>query len=363
MALISKIILYLLAISFAFGQLARINIFNTSIPIVDFLILALVFFNLLGYYRVKHLKITNKPLLFFLLFAWISFGINLIIHHYPPLKPLLYLLRLTGLLSLFILPLNKKLLSQKFHLFLSIALIANIIFGFIQYFFWPDFTYFETFNWDPHLYRLVSTFFDPTFTGLIYLLFFFKIFLSPTKNKVFKYFLLIITYLAMSLTYSRSSLLAFWLTSLFVSFRLKKPIISAISTILIILTIILLPRQPGEGTRLQRTSSVKAKIENYQEGVSVFLKSPIIGHGYNNLYYVREVRNPVSHANFGFDSSLLTILSATGIIGFILFILGLKKTFISSTPILQTELVAVLIHSLFSNSLLYPWILTLLLLN
>jgi hypothetical protein len=361
MALVFKIILYLLATSFAFGQLARINIFNTSVPIIDLFILVLVFLNLFSHYQAKQLKITNKYLLYFLFFAWISFGINLIIHHYPPLKPLLYLLRLTGLLSLFIFPLNQQLLNQKFHLFLSIIIIANIMFGFIQYFLWPDLTYFEVFNWDPHLYRLVSTFFDPTFTGLIYLLFFIKIFLSPLKNKILKYFLLFVTYLAIALTYSRSSLLAFWLTSLFVTFRLKKPIISVISTLIIILTIVLLPHQPGEGTKLQRTSSIKAKIENYQEGIKVFLKSPIIGRGYNNLYYVRNVTNPNSHANFGFDSSLMTILTTTGIIGFFLFILGFKKTFTTSNSLFQAEMVAVLIHSLFSNSLLYPWILCLLL--
>lgn len=361
MALISKIILFSTAFVFFFGQLFRLNFSDISFAIIDIFIFLLFSINIFDHFKTKNWKIKNKFFLYFLIFTWISFLINLFVSHIYSLKPILYLLRLTFLFSFFIIPLNKDFLSQKFHKFFDLIIISNIIFGLIQYFFWPDFTYFNSLNWDPHLFRLVGTFFDPTFTGLIFLLFLIKIFLS--KKTHFQKFLIILSYLGLALTYSRSSLIAFLLAFSFIALKLKKPKIFFISLIIFLLTIISLPRQTGEGTKLERTSSIKAKIENYKEGIGVFLKSPIIGHGYNNLSFVRTNINENSHANSGFDSSLLTILTTTGIIGFFLFIIGLKNEFKQSNLTKQTMWISILFHSLFANSLLYPWILLFLILT
>jgi hypothetical protein len=68
-----------------------------------------------------------------------------------------------------------------------------------------------------------------------------------------------------------------------------------------------------------------------------------------------------SHACSGSASSLLLILATTGVLGFIIFVNLIYKliadlakntyglTFLSC-------LVAVLVHSLFVNSLFYPWV-------
>ena len=304
-------------------------------------------FNFFYHFKKHSLRIHNQPLLIFVIIAWVTFFINFFIHHFPLLPALLYLFRLSILLSFFILPPPKPTKN-----IFILVLFANVIFGFIQYFIWPDFTYFNSLNWDPHLYRLVSTFFDPTFTGLIYLMFLIYLFFNYRN-----YFLLTPIYLAMVLTYSRSTFLCFAIAFIFISIKLKKPTIGIISTILILTTMLLLPRLEGEGTKLERTSSIKAKIENYKEGISVFTKSPIIGFGYDNLFYVRQISNPNSHANSGFDGSLLTILTTTGIIGFIPFCLGLKEYYKKSNLFHKSLLLAIFVHSLFANSLLYPWIL------
>jgi O-antigen ligase len=123
-----------------------------------------------------------------------------------------------------------------------------------------------------------------------------------------------------------------------------------------LLTIIVLPRRPGEGTKLERTSSIFAKVENYQEGYKLFTQSPIIGHGYNNLPLIRN-SNATSHANSGFVGSLLTILTTTGLIGFFLFSIGIGTYYHQSDLLKKTMLISLLVHSLFANSLLYPWIL------
>jgi len=353
MAFVSKIIIYLSAIIFLFGQIFRINFNGISFPLIDLSILALFCLNIFDKFKNHDLKIKNKYFLYFITFAWASFIFNIFRYHIDSISPLLYLCRLTFLISFFIFPLNLK--DKNFKNFFTIIIISNIIFGLIQYFIWPNFTYFDALNWDPHLFRLVSTFFDPTFTGFIYLMFLIHVYLNPKIP--FRWTLLAMTYIALVLTYSRSSYLSFLLAFTFIALKKKNIKVFLFSSILIISTIFLLPRQAGEGTKLERTSSIKAKIENYQEGLIVFTRAPIIGHGYNNLYFVRTIKNSNSHANFGFDSSLITILTTTGIIGLLLFLLGLKNYYTKADLTHQTMLIALLLHSLFANSLLYPWIL------
>lgn len=346
MASLAKITTIGLIITLFFGQLLRFDFNGISVPLIDIFIGILAVVNLLGRPKIK-----NIPLFLFLIFTWIAYFLNL--NRFPfSLKPLLYLLRLNFLTSFFIFPPN---FSPKIKHFLFLVLTTNILFGFIQYFFWPDLTIFSALNWDPHLYRLVSTFFDPTFTGLIYLFFLIKIFLTSPN-----YYLLIAIYLALALTYSRSSLAAFLLAFGFLAHRLQKPKIFFLSLIILLFTLLVLPRLPGEGTRLERTSSIKAKIENYRQGFLVFRQSPLIGHGYNNLFFVKPIQNPLSHANSGFDGSLITILTTTGIIGLSLFIGGLIIYFRQSNLLHQTLLLTLLFHSLLANSLLYPWALMLL---
>lgn len=344
MAFIQSIILYALCIAFFFGQLIRLDFQNISFPLIDIFIAAFSIVNILIKIKSRNLKIHNHPFLFFLIAAWLSFFINGFIYHFPLIKPFFYLLRLSFLLSFFVFPpvINKKNTS-----FFKICLVANIVFGLIQYFFWPDIRPFNALNWDPHLYRLVSTFLDPTFSGLIYLLFLINLFFSSSALLPFCYF-------ALALTYSRSTLLSLLASSIFLSVSKKKPKIFVVCLLIILLTLAVLPRQEGEGTKLERTSTIKAKIVNYQEGLSLFTRSPIIGFGYNNLSYVRQLQNPSSHSASGFDSSLVTILSTTGIIGFTFFIFGLKKLFSYASLERKTMLIAVIIHSLFANSLLYP---------
>lgn len=350
MALISKIIYIFVIFAFFIGQIFRINIFNFSFPLIDIAIVLLSSFNIIQHIKNKTFKIKNKFWVYFLIFTWIFLVFNLLKNQIFSLTPIFYLIRLTCLLSLFIFPLKKN-KNQKL---IYIAIIANIVFGFIQYFFWPNFTYFNVLNWDPHLYRLISTFFDPTFTGLIYLLFIIYLFLK--KEFPYKLPLLVISYIAMALTYSRSTYLSFLLAFTFIAIKSKKIKIFLLSLLIITLTVFILPRQPGEGTKLERTSSITAKIENYKEGWQTFKQSPIIGHGYNTLSLIRNINNPNSHSNSGFDGSIMTLLTTTGLIGTFLFFLGLKSLYKDSNLIKKTFLIVILFHSLFANSLLYPWI-------
>lgn len=345
MALVTKIALYLSIVLFFFGQLFRFKFIGFSSPYFNLAILLLAFLNLFNQKNIyKKLK---NPIAYFISFSLLSLIFNWL--KYPfSFSSLFYWLRLFSLLSFFIFPLK---IDKKTDKFFILILCSSLIFGFIQYFVWPDFTSFSSFNWDPHLYRLVGTFFDPTFTGLIFLLFILKIYFKNSSN----YLLLFFPYLGLALTYSRSSLLAFFIVFSFISLKTKKIQLFISTFLIIILTIIILPRMPGEGTKLERSSSIKAKIINYKEGLKLFSTSPIIGVGFNNLPTIRNEKN--SHSNSGFDGSLLTIAVTTGLIGLFLFSKIFYYSLNSSSLYWQSLLLAVFVHSLFANSLLYPWIL------
>jgi O-antigen ligase len=352
MAFVSAIIFSFVCFSFFIGQLFRLNLLGFNFPLIDIAIVIFSLFNLFLHFKYHTFKVRNKFLGYFLIYSWLLLGPTLLIFQIYSFKPIFYLIRLTCLLSLFIFPPK---INQKFKKLFHLSIIANIIFGLIQYFFWPDFTYFDVINWDPHLYRLVSTYFDPTFTGLIYLFFIIKIFID--KKTPYRWLLLITTYVALALTYSRSTLLSLIFVFGFIAWKNKKISILISIIALVFLTILVLPRQAGEGTKLERTSSIKAKIENYQEGFTLFKQHPILGIGYNNIPFFKKTTNEMSHANGGFDSSLLTILISTGIIGGSLFIIGFKKLFNQSNITIQSCFIGIFVHSLFANSLLYPWIL------
>ncbi len=340
MAIITKIIFYLTTTVLFFGPSFRLNLFSTSVPVFDILLILYTLTNLLSS-KVKHHR--------FIVFAsWAIFTYFLNLSSFQPsFKSLFYLIRLVNFCILF--SITPKLTKTQIK-YLSLVIIANIVFGIIQYFLWPNLSNYQYLGWDPHLNRLTSTFLDPTFTGLLFLLF---LIYSYFTNK--STFILILIYISMALTYSRSSLLSLFSSSLFVS-KIKKNNTLSIKTILIILlTNILLPDTVGEGTNLIRTSTIKAKIDNYKQAIALIVKKPIIGYGYGNLEKARAI-DPKNHSSQGFDSSLLTITSTSGIIGLLLFTNALAKLFYHSNLAQKTLLISVLVHCQFSNSLLYPWI-------
>ena len=168
MAFVSTIIFSFVCFAFFIGQIFRLNLFWFNFPLIDVAIIIFSLYNLFTHFKHHTLKTKNKFLTYFLIYAWVLLIFSLFKYQISPLKPVFYLIRLTCLLSFFIFPPQ---ITKKFKNLFYLSIIANIIFGLIQYFFWPDFTYFDVINWDPHLYRLVSTYFDPTFTALIYLFF------------------------------------------------------------------------------------------------------------------------------------------------------------------------------------------------
>jgi len=301
-----------------------------------------------------------KPLLLFLVIGVIS--LIPAIFYFGPLASLvglMYLIRF-GLYSLFFMVISKLLSAKDLSRLTMILGITFVITAWAQYLFFPDIRTLQIANWDAHYYRVVGTLFDPGFLGIILL--FFLIFLLNFKELKYK-ILWGITYLAFVLTYSRSSFLAFFVATGFIAWRQKSGKFLLGMWLLMAVTLPLLPRaSDGEGVKLERTNSIQARIDNWRNSLIIFRDHPIIGVGFNTYRYAQkqygfltENKWLSSHAGAGADSSILFVLATTGLVGLFSYLYYLKSLWGYSH--LQIYLVPLLVHSLFLNSLFYPFVL------
>lgn len=274
---------------------------------------------------------------------------------------LLYFVRLVSFVLLFSFVRSKYKSEKDKELVYQKLLFVNffvVIFGFVQYFFFPDLRYLKTFGWDDHYFRLVSTFLDPAFTGIIMLL---GLILSLNwyikKGKNVYLALGTLNLLAIALTYSRSTYLALVVSLVYFAILIKRKFILIFPLFLLIL-IPLLPRPSSEGVKLERTYSIFQKFDDYGKATVLISKSPVFGIGFNNTCVGRETflneSGYMSHSCSGIDNSILFILATTGVVGFIFFVEVLTKINFRSAS--GVALVAVLTHSMFTNTLFYPFV-------
>lgn len=241
------------------------------------------------------------------------------------------------------------------------------IFGLYQYFAYPDVRALTVWEWDDHLLRLVGTFLDPGFT-VIFLVFGFLISLALLISTQKKFWLLPLglALLTTALTYSRAGYLALVAGAATLLF-LRKKLVWGLAILLVLIAIVaVIPGQGSEGVLLTRTTSIFERLGSYSEGWALFTKSPVFGVGYNNTCiakakFLGQFVDYSSHACSGVASGPLLVLATSGLIGFIsLFFLGVRLIQRLDKSIYATVFLAsgvsLLVHSLFTNSLFYPWV-------
>ncbi|KKP40729.1 hypothetical protein A2130_04075 [Candidatus Woesebacteria bacterium GWC2_33_12] len=325
-----KIIFTAILIVFPFGQLVKWN----GINLFDVLVLILA---VLTFFKKAKYPKWYRYFIYFILAGLFSLVVN---YKLTEIKSVLYLVRLLSYsyVAIYVANFVKKKLAISYWL-LAVS-VAGATFGWLQYLFLPDVRFLKFFGWDDHLYRMVGTFFDPTYLALIILLgIIIAVFTKKTKTF---YFLLI----SLAFTYSRATYLAL---GLFLVYKRK-----FLAILVFVITVFLLPKMLSEGTNFGRVVSNQNKILNYVETIKVVKKSPAIGVGFNNFCLARENVDPDSHSCFGSDSSLLLILATTGVVGFILFLNFVLH--LPNSSVLISSFLLVLVHSMFANSLFYPHI-------
>ncbi len=361
-----------LIVSILAGELIKFPLSGNQGPVaLDILVSILC---LIGIYKVKlKFKKPNSPIkigFLFILVAILSLAftpLHLNLNEYLTsfsytTRFFLYLI-LSYLIYLGAFPGVKKKISQTL-LFSGVGLSAI---GLLQFVIFPNLEFLQVFGWDPHYFRTVSTFLDPNFAGAFFVLTI-LILTSYRTSRVY-YLAFVITYLALLTTFSRSSYLMFLVSGVALSL-LKKSKALFLSTLLLFLILLLGFQIYGQFVAIpkgvNRTQSASYRLDAWQDGITIFQKSPILGIGFNAYKYaVSEYRLADeqfldSRGSTTNDSSFLYILATTGLLGLItytLFLISIISSAFKNNFVLVAGVAGLIVHSFFANSLFYPFIL------
>jgi hypothetical protein len=274
---------------------------------------------------------------------------------------LFYLARIASYIPLIYLLPKLKTNTKQLALGMLIAVMLAAFFGWFQYLFFPDLTELKNFGWDDHYYRLVSTFLDPAFTGIVFALSAttsLSLFLK-SKSKVYL-FSFIFLFVSLAFTYSRASYLAFSVGMLILFWQKHKKYMLSILAALILIVLILPNKMGGEGVNLLRTSSAVQKLKNFSDSYEIISHSPLFGVGFNNLCTAKAKLSIPTGTNscYGLDNTFLFVWATTGVTGLIIFINLLFDLYKNNKSILwRASLGMVIIHSMFTPTIFFPWVL------
>jgi hypothetical protein len=224
------------------------------------------------------------------------------------------------------------------------------------------------FGWDDHYFRLISTLFDPAFTGLI-LVMTWCLLMTQAQIKAGGFCLASLLITAILLTYSRASYLAFFSSASYlwlVRPKLRHTLI--LMAMVTLVGLIFLPKPAGEGGLITRTSTVKARQSSGAETLATFQPLDLLtGQGLfvSNQPLTYQAPFVISnHAKIP-DNSLIFLVQSLGLIGAGVIIFWLNKIWWWSHHVdggLAAGLLALLVHSQFNASLVQPFVLLFLIL-
>lgn len=374
------LLVYLIIFLLPLGQLGRIslstgvNLYLHDIAVVVLLLTGASI--LISKRQSVTLPSLGKPILVFSAATVVSLVSALFSH---PARDVLigslYLWRWLAYAGVYILLEQRKLISAQAKKSIRLTLIAvgfiAAVLGLIQYILLPDTRFLLGLNWDEHYYRLIGTWFDPGFTGIMFVLSILLIVVNHRqqvanfKKISISHVLLVLSFVALMLTYSRASYISLLVGLAAVSFLRKNSKVLFVGIFSVLITAVLLPRPGGEGVKLERTQSVVNRIQNTSQAIQIMRLKPIFGVGFNLLRY--EKRNlgilgsdwRRSHSGAGLDNSFLFVLATTGVIGILSYLWLLKSQLSLSfkhNPVAFASLIAVIVHSGFNNTLFYPWV-------
>jgi hypothetical protein len=279
------------------------------------------------------------------------------------------------------------------------AAAALLLSGFVQLIFLGNFAFMTRYGWDPHLGRMLSTFFDPNYFGVFLALVLVSVFagLLRARGNLRRWWLaaVLVSWAGLFLTYSRSAWLAaaIALTGLSLKHSLK----TALVVFLVFAAVLLIPNRLSQrfsdsrgithGTsndagavtcdaQAGKTCDVSGslRVVSIKRGLKLAEHHWVAGVGYNAYGYalVRQGIAPASrlssHSAQGSDSSLVNIWATTGVVGLVFFLVFLLQALRELFPAgaarnwqaysLFWFTLAWIAVSFFNNALLYPSILT-----
>lgn len=257
------------------------------------------------------------------------------------------------------------------------------VLGFAQLRLFPDFSFMAPQGWDPHVGRLLSTWFDPNFLGgylVMLTTISLAMALAPTKmswrGRGGWWAAVIIMTAAIVFTFSRSAYVAVVVGAGLVALVRSRTIL--IIGLLTFLSIVLfVPRVQERVIGIRSIDeTARFRLVSWSNAYTVFQDHPWFGVGYNVYKFVQVeylfLDRPTEHSASGSDSSVLTIAVTTGAVGLLVWVwlygavlreawrTWRDKTLASSWQSLGlgfgAALIALLAHAQFVNGLFYPHI-------
>ncbi|HZZ98438.1 MAG TPA: O-antigen ligase family protein [Candidatus Saccharimonadia bacterium] len=230
--------------------------------------------------------------------------------------------------------------------------------GLVQYLFLPDMRFLQILGYDNHYFRLISTLFDPPFTAEAILVGIFLL-IGQSKKQLWQWVLLLVLFIALLLTYSRSAFVSLAIGIIVFCLQKKQAKILLILAALLI-GIFLLPRPASEGARLERTQSIVSRVNVLMSGIkSLDAKTLLIGNGWYMTNASSTTPQGVSQLHSSAtDNSYLHVLQSVGLLGlaaFLWFLVEVVKKYRDNATILPI-LATILTGSLTNNLIFYPTI-------
>jgi len=233
-------------------------------------------------------------------------------------------------------------------------------------------------DWDAQGWRLVSTFLDPNYAGMFIVTALLVLMAQVAFGARVAVWKIALLGLALALTVSRSSFVALLVGGLVIglvrgnSKRIWRIGLGGMAAGLLLLPVIVV--QAAQFDRFTVGGSMAYRIVSWIQAIEVFLDNPVLGIGYNTFGYVADQYGRIygGAAGFGLDGGLLFIAVTTGVVGLAAYCLMFRAALRRCPPIwkdperpaaerglvlgVTAASLALVVHSLFLNSLLYPFL-------
>lgn len=269
------------------------------------------------------------------------------------------------------------------------AMLVIAAFGIVQAIFLPNFAFMvypnarELIDWDPQRNRLVSTVLEPNIVAaMIALVLLVQLarLACGVRTALWKPTVL---FAALIMTLSRSGALAFVVGCLvIVAARGLSKRVARFAGLMVLLAAVALPKLIAFGKEYARfgisDASALARVNTWQRAIETFVENPWFGIGFNTYGFVQDHRGVerLGGASYSAEGGLLFIAVMTGIVGLVIY-LGMlwfalrrfrkgwrdERASPSERGLLigaAAATVAILVHSVFVNSLLMPFVMELL---
>lgn len=391
----TQVLLFIFIALLPLGNLTRLSIGAVAITVNDVLLPALIVsFILYAFAKRRAVFLPPRSGWMLLFAAWAGISLLVALNYVSfgdVLVASLYWVRWLEYFAVYVIVFNAYRWfggyewARKVVRYLLYGQLFFIIAGFIQFIVFPDFSKYVDHGWDPHQYRLLSTFLDPNFAGIFIILGLIMgicLLLWNGQGFVARRTLgthAVLSIVAVVLTFSRSSYLALVTAMVGVGVLKSRALLGAFVAIALV-SFLFVPRvQERVLGAVSLDETVQLRFESYEQTLNIVEDNLIFGVGFNAFRYAQDergyfrndrgVNHDGGHAGAGSDSSVLFILATTGVPGFLFLFMGIglimldaAKYFFRKKQLLQMwgaivllSYGTLLVHSQFLNSQFLIW--------